>query len=263
MYKAYKLKIDDIRPIVTKYKAVGIGLSSKLKDKIMPCLTRYLNAHGALDGQLIMDDWFPQINADIFISHSHRDDEDVHSLAGWLYEKFGLISFIDADIWGYCNDLIWEIDRNYVPCYNSVYDYSTHNEATAHAHIMLMAALSKMIDKCECLFFLDTDHSVTTRNCIEKTGSPWIYNELLFSSMIKTHAPKRKPLRIQDSRVLLEKSYYSATEMYIEYPLEYKHMSDLNRIILADWEGLYEKNKFKSTERGFSLDFLYYLTDKK
>lgn len=49
--------------------------------------------------------WFPKINADIFLSHSHKDEKLIIAFAGWLKDTFNLDVFIDSCIWGYSNDL--------------------------------------------------------------------------------------------------------------------------------------------------------------
>lgn len=43
--------------------------------------------------------WFPQIKADVFISHSHSDEKLAIIFAGWLYNAFGLTAFIDSCVW--------------------------------------------------------------------------------------------------------------------------------------------------------------------
>ena len=50
-----------------------------------------------LNGNKIQSDWFPQISADIFISHSHDDKDLANAFAGWLYDEFKLTSFIDSN----------------------------------------------------------------------------------------------------------------------------------------------------------------------
>jgi hypothetical protein len=63
-----------------------------------------------LKANLLIAQWFPYINADIFISHSHKDYNDVVCLAGWLEEKFGLTAFVDSSVWGYSDRLLKLID---------------------------------------------------------------------------------------------------------------------------------------------------------
>ncbi|MGB1318990.1 MAG: hypothetical protein ACPG5W_12310, partial [Flavobacteriales bacterium] len=62
--------------------------------------------NGKVDASGMQENWFPQVEADIFISHSHRNHRLAIALAGWLHGKFGLTSFIDSCIWGYSNDLL-------------------------------------------------------------------------------------------------------------------------------------------------------------
>lgn len=112
----------------------------------------------ALDGTAIQNDWFGQVKADIFLSHAHRDEKLVVSLAGWFKEECNVQAFVDSHIWGYANDLLKKIDNKYSRLqYNdedtAAYSYKKRNESTSHVHIMLNTALEQMIDKCECLFF--------------------------------------------------------------------------------------------------------------
>ena len=260
MYKAFRLKLDDIRQIVSSYKLYGKRQSLAMKNSLKPGLDKYLDVKGILNGQKIMDDWFGQVKADVFISHSHRDDEDVHGLSGWLYQNFGLVSFIDADAWGYCDDLIKDIDQVY-SIKNGKLDYSSIRESAAHVHVMLMSALTKMINQTECLIFLDSDQSISARDTIYKTRSPWIYNELLISSMIRPQSINRKSFCIKDSRILLEQRTFSATEMSIDYPAVFQHMKDLSGIELRNWFKCY--NQYRGTTatsyHEFPLDVLYWL----
>lgn len=260
MYKTYKVNLDEIRNTVSTYKLYGQKQSSEMVKAMEPGLTQYLNANGVLDGQKIMDDWFPKVDADIFISHSHRDDNDIHALAGWLKMNLGLTSFIDADVWGYCNDLIKEMYKSCYPDTKNNYAIGPYNEITAHVHNMLMSALSKMIDKCECLIFVDSDQSISARETAKKTRSPWIYNELLLSSMIKPRIPQRKAVRIQDSRIILEQRDTFAMEFRIDYPAVLKHMKQLSLPTLNMWVRQFKAYKVNYTYRQFALDLLYDLT---
>ena len=259
MYKSYKVNLDEIRNTISTYKLYGKKQSSEMVEAMKPGLTQYLNAKGVLDGQKIMDDWFKQVDADIFISHSHRDDDDIHALTGWLKSNFGLTAFVDADVWGYSNDLIKEMYKSCYPNTKGNYDSGPYNEITAHVHNMLVSALAKMIYKCECLFFVDSDQSISARDAAMKTRSPWIYNELLLSSMIKPRTPQRKAVRIQDSRILLEQRDMSATEFQIDYPAQLKHMKQLSLPSLNNWKGQFARYKSNYAYRQFALDLLYAL----
>jgi hypothetical protein len=48
----------------------------------------------------------------------------------------------------------------------------------------------KMIDECECIFFLNTENSITCNDVFTKTSSPWIYNELMTMQYIRKKLPQ-------------------------------------------------------------------------
>jgi hypothetical protein len=150
-----------------------------------------------IDGTSIQNSWFPEIEANVFISHSHQDRKIAQNLAAWLYESFGIISFIDSDIWGYANDLLKQIDDNFCLYQDHVhniplYNYEKRNFSTAHVHAMLSNALIQMIDQTECLFFLNTPNSISVENTVnDKTTSHWLYLELMVSQFIRQRIPER------------------------------------------------------------------------
>lgn len=260
MYKAFRINLQDIQRVVSTCSSYGQKQSQFIKEKLQPGLEKYMNVEGILDAQTIMDDWFRQINVDVFISHSHRDINGVHALSGWLYQEFGLTSFIDSDIWGYCDNLIKDMDIAYSKVNGSL-KYERIRETTAHVHVMLMSALAKMINKTECLFFLDSDQSISARESTLKTRSPWIYNELLISSMIRPQEIKRKQFRIQDNMILFEQKSLSVTEMIIDYPVVHEHMKAITWPELYDWVGLYKQygQGPGTSYHKFPLDVLYWL----
>lgn len=122
-------------------------------------LSKYLLNDVIIDGKLMSEDWFPQINADVFLSHSHLDKEYAYAIAGWLNVNFGLKVFVDSAIWGCADELLSEIDNKYCMTGRGYYSYVNRNISTAHIHMMLSTALLKMIDETECLFFLNTENS--------------------------------------------------------------------------------------------------------
>jgi hypothetical protein len=87
-----------------------------------------------LNGNLMSKDWFPEIDADIFLSHSHADENLAISFSGWLNETFGLCVFIDSEIWGYSNKLLKIIDNKYCKNYDGNYSYEKRNFSTSHVH---------------------------------------------------------------------------------------------------------------------------------
>jgi hypothetical protein len=168
------------------------------KTAITAGLKKYLSLDGSLDAAAMEKDWFPEINAQVFISHSHQDENLANQLALWLYRKHGIMSFIDSTVWHYADDLLREIDDAY--CVNqdsdTIYDYSKRNRSTAHVHMLLQGALMKMINKCGCLIFVNTPNSISTSDINDetKTASPWIYNELLTAKMLLLNQRKQQIL---------------------------------------------------------------------
>lgn len=71
---------------------------------------------------------------------------------------------------GVCRQFIKKIDDKYCVSYinKENYDYKKRNYSTSHVHTMLTVALSKMIDKTECIFFINTPESL---NISEGMGS--------------------------------------------------------------------------------------------
>lgn len=212
-----------------------------------------------LDAEIIQNDWFPEINAHVFISHSHADIELAKRFAGWLYQRFGIVSFIDSCVWGYADDLLEKLDNKY--CKNptrETYNYEQRNLSTAHVHMMLMTALNKMIDKTECVFFINTPNSNIGNGGNPITMSPWIYGEIETSRLIKKKYPERDGIEYKKGgEILLE-----GKKIDMIYPLDMGHFYSLEFGHLSTW-------KWKMIELGSNknplraLDELYNITPKK
>jgi hypothetical protein len=258
MYCGYDLKFlsegcfDDY-DFADPFYEKGLIRFSKYKEQIETTLNNFAINEGILDGSAIQKNWFPQIKADIFISHAHSDSRTAIIFSEILQNCFNLTSFIDSCVWGYANDLLRLIDKKY--CYNyddHTYDYKKRNFSTSHVHSMLSTALMMMIDNCECIFFLDTPNSVTAKGVIDRTQSPWIYSEINISRLIKRKF-SRHQRKLQE---FMLKSSVEASKR-IEYELDKSHFIELTEEDFSKW--LDQKN-----ERIHSLDILYKIdTDKK
>lgn len=226
---------------LNQYLTVGEEKYDRYAKQARMCLRDFILNNGSIDGSAIKDHWFNIEKADIFISHSHKDLNKVKALAGWLYYNFELTVFIDSCVWGYCDDLLKQIDDKYCKKESSnTYIYELRNYSTSHVHMMLSIALTEMIDKSECIVFYNTPKSIVLKEEIDNqnnqnsiTNSPWIYQELAMSTLIKRTIPKRPS-------VLLEQMNYTAyaNELpNIEYNVdEYlKNMIELSDDNLKNW----------------------------
>lgn len=214
------------------------------------------NNSGDLVASKLMSTWFPQVNAHVFISHSHRDNEDVLGLAGWLKDKFGLDAFVDSSAWGYADTLLKKIDKEY--CYKEdtkTYDYGRRNLSTAHVHMMLTSALMRLIDSTECVFFLNTPNSTTTDKHLSEqtTESPWLYSELLITSLIRSRSRKSHRKGKVIAKALREDSA-ALESMNIEYEADTSHLLPLSMTDLTAWAVV---NPEAARNSAASLDTLY------
>ena len=215
-----------------------------------------------LDADKIQSDWFPNIKTDVFISHSHADEKLAIAFAGWLNEKFGLRSFIDSCLWGYCDKLLRTIDNNF--CENidgKTYNYKSRNASTSVVHMILMNALTKMMDKTECLMFLNTPNSIVFKNSItSKTYSPWIFGEIETSKYIRRVIPDRLKTKIKDSTKYF--STLNESELKVVFQANTSHLINLNCNDLNNWHDLYKKHTtYFYSENVSSLNYLYKIKD--
>jgi hypothetical protein len=251
MFAGFNLKVDSPE-IMDKEVYLDLGKSIYEKNKIS--IEKDLEAFiidGVIDGSALQEEWFPQIKADIFISHSHKDSSITYCLAGWLYKNFKLNAFVDSNVWGFAADLLREIDDKY--CKNEgneskSYSYEKRNYSTSHVHMMLSVALNKIIDKTECLFFLNTPESVSIKDTVQNTTfSPWIYAELFTSEVIR----KQKLSRYRKD-YMEKKAMFESAELIIRYNISTEHLIALNENDLLKW-----KSHGSSTTGSDSLDQLY------
>lgn len=197
MFKGFNLKAFSEAFIKEQYREElterGRTVTATGETQVRQALATIAKNKAILDGAKIQQSWFPQVTADVFLSHSHRNEDLVLMLAGWLDDQFGLKAFVDSAIWGYAGDLLQIIDKKY--CWqpaNGTYNYHLRNESTSHVHMMLMTALGMMIHKTECLIFVNTPDSIAPSEVVEaQTYSPWIYAELTMAGIVDEVEPKR------------------------------------------------------------------------
>ena len=268
MYRGFNLLLEDNcfeKRYFEAFKEVGSKSFSSQKKSIVKTIKSFVRNDGSLDGSMMQANWFPQIEADIFISHSHKDEDLAHALAGWLKKTFGLTAFIDSCVWGYANELLKLIDNRY--CRNEhrrTYDYEKRNSSTSHVHMMLSVALTQMIDNTECLFFLNTPNSITPDPIINQTESPWIYSEIAITRLIK----RRHFSEYRLKRMVESFSKGRKITPPIKYVLPVDHLTEIDNEVLNNWAESWQdvdnRNhlfpQYSETLEVHALDKLYDLT---
>lgn len=125
--------------------------------------------------------------------------------------------------------------------------------AANHVNTMLTIALQKMIDRCECVLFLNTNQSILPyeKTLRDATESPWIYSEIVCTQLIRHKELKeyRKEIFHEDQRMLFEAS----GGFHPAYSVSLDHLMPLNMGDLMEWEQNYPKN----TPKHHPLDYLY------
>jgi len=187
----------------------------KRKESAFIELKNYLlDEKNLLSAELIQEHLFPEVEADIFLSHAHADEDKVIALAICL-EKIGFKTFVDSCIWGNARDLLKVIDNEYCGHSNGKsYSYEARNFSTANVYMILNTALHRMIEKAELFIFLGTENSTSLSQNIERQESlvsPWIFSELTFVNQVRRY-DKRYSLR-EEMKVKTEASTESAIVM--------------------------------------------------
>lgn len=211
-------------------------------DSFVNAFNEVISGKEIILGDEIQEKWFPEVKADVFISHAHSDDCKVIKFAHWLKSEFGLNSFIDSKVWGYADNLIDKL------CHSLSAD---RQFITSHVYGMLSAALHNMIDKTESFIFLKSDNSIfnSGNRKYDTTLSPWLYLELEWVRTIRKNLSSKF---LRHSFNLSEALEGNRTPMI-------SHKVDTNRLLpltiedLNDWHLAYQNNNYKLS----SLEVLY------
>jgi hypothetical protein len=239
MYAGFKLSAEEARPFLLSAKdndpAVRHANQEAVK-AVRDQLESFLLDDGALDAEKMQEAWFPQFRRHVFISHSRSDKDLAYKLASWLRQRFAITSFIDSSAWGFVDDLLKQLDNDYcLQKDKTTYSYQKRNISTAHVHTLLTIALAKMIDDCECVFFINSENSIKTKDMLTdggKTESPWIFSELSLSRLVR-----RRP-RVEHR---FQRAFESAAEdhkepLTLRYPAPQEHLVPLDFVKLRGLE---------------------------
>lgn len=134
-----------------------------------------------------------------------------------------------------------------------LYDHQSCINASKHVDTMLTIALHKMINRCECVILLNTGNAISRMKKYEDlqrdtTFSPWIYSELICSSLIQ----QRRPERHSSQGMQGTQNFDAVNEsLQIAYEVPTKHLLPLDPKTLSAWKAAYVGNKLHP------LDVLY------
>ena len=261
MFKAFQLDFStfDI-PTLQAYLADGKALYNQHKVQVQKSLSYYLDPDGRLDGSKIEEDWFPQkdYHFDLFLSHSHKDEEKMIAFTGFLKKELELNSFIDSQLWGYCGDLQLKVDKKCCKYdeEKKTWDYKDRNVSTSYVNNMLMVALTKMMDSTECFFFAQTAAS-TLKSQATQTLSPWIYSELSISKMLRPLPKREEKVKLFESGGQM-RTFSLEAQMKFTPPMD--HLVKLTWYDVVDWVGIVKHNHSRMNYV-HPLDVLYRLKD--
>ncbi|MDF2854548.1 MAG: hypothetical protein K0Q87_399 [Neobacillus sp.] len=267
MFTGFNLTIDNsffdrMPKSFNDYKIIGENHLSENKAHCEKQLEEYIVKENTIDGTALQNDWFPQIKTDIFISHSHIDEDLASALAGWINDTFNINCFIDSAVWGYSGKLLEKLNDIYSnkrkdshSSYGVVYDHESCNKVSQHVNMMLCVALQRMIDKSEAIFLLNTHNSVdifdNLNKCVNRTYSPWIYSEILCSEIVR----KKSLLEYRDNVIqTIEFAQESVQNRAFQatYEISLEHLNYITSDILLNWDNTYKRIKYK-----YPLDILY------
>lgn len=260
MYSKYKLNASqDVEYYINNYYEKGLSISKSNHAFLDKNLNKYIDlSTGRLDGDKIEKEWFREIDVDIFISHSHKDEKLAISLVGWLKEVMGLNAFVDSTVWGFSDELLNIINNKYNILSNDsngsvVYSHSKANYAASHVYLMLNSALNNMLDKTECLFFINTPNAtiqMDKEKANDETLSPWIYSEVVMANTLRITKPERLNIiaHSQHSQPIME-----FNQMEMTHILNFENFKNISLEIFSKWEQKRNNNEY-------ALDTLYRIT---
>lgn len=180
-----------------EFRKIRTSLDTKQSD-VTSRIAKILkgDAKGIIDGEQLQDACMPTTNDkyDIFISHSHTEEDSAKDLAAYLNIRYGLKCFVDGFVWGNCDEnILRPLDEiwSWHPSKKESFSYEKRNYSTSLVHAMLSMALLEMIDKCECCIFIKPTTDFVVSGIEDRTTSPWIYEEIMMFNKVWKRNPER------------------------------------------------------------------------
>lgn len=218
MYRPYQITSTEIESLVDSLDSIKTACYKREYDEfrfsISELLKERFNSQNLVkslaSGSRLQELSFPSGNIsqsfDVFISHSHLDEEKkqlITKLASYLYGMYGIRCFVDSEYWSYCNKIIKDVNHKIGK--HSTYILSNGEKLTtsntddllyvsSNVYAMLSMAIMRMIDNIPCVIFVDSEESISyVQNAKgeidEITGSPWIYEEINYINSLKENCP--------------------------------------------------------------------------
>ncbi|WP_051945657.1 toll/interleukin-1 receptor domain-containing protein [Verrucomicrobium sp. BvORR106] len=234
MYAAYQ--ISQLPKDAMEFVETGRSRKEKKSALVRPHLDSFLTPEGTVDATKIMDEWFTNTPHHVFISHARGDKKIALALSEWLENKLGLTSFIDSTCWGHMDNIFEMLDEKLGPLGKRHASYENARKAASHIHLMLSTSLTKMMNQCECVFFLNTSNSIK-RVSVEKaageavTHSPWLFHEI---AMLKLLGRRKKEVHRTEMKNFSE-SAGSASFLDVRYPVDLSGILELGEAELEKW----------------------------
>lgn len=202
----------------------------------------------------------------MFLSHSHSDEIIALRIEKFLRENFSLRTFVDSQAWLYIDILIKILDEHFCKKTEKrengtervFYDYELRNVTTAHVHNMLSVALNRMMDSCECIFFLNSKHSMPreiNKHTKSNTYSSWIYSEINNLSTLRLRQPRPITGPVMEGYHGQVVAKDSVPPIKLVYNIDIDFLSKLNESKLKAWE----RRKNSDVTDKHPLDILYEL----
>ena len=258
MFKGFNIKdvtFDNVSSMKKEYIRKNRNQFFSIKSDFVIPIELYLKKGFVLDGNALMQEWFPSKNRfDIFISHSGDDEDLSYALAEWLYVNFNLTSFIDSLVWKHCSSLKRALNSFFFEKYGTEYNSLFKDRVNQHILLMLNTSLMEVMDRCECLFFLNTPQSVEVSEIGNYlTDSPWLFSEIgMFNSIQKK----------QRRRILSEAQESTGCFSNIQYKLNLSSLNTLDADDLNLWANMVMRNK-RTQIKKHPLDTLYNYCSRK
>ena len=250
-----ELRWSEVDKRIDELRNIGEVRQKENREIIRAKIDEFVSVDGVIDAESLMKEWFPEIKADILLSHSSRDKSDIHLIVGYFEKELGLKVFVDSLVWGYSGKLLKDLNDEYAKNHSGNYDYDPAMWLSSNVNLILNTALNKMVDRTECLLFFNTPNSVSSSEGDKDNGSmsnsPWIYSELSMTDTMRKKTPRRYLIKS------IDESYIGNESMEFEDKRGVKFIYKLPNTLIRLEEGKL-KDWLNYTTRGLGrLDDLY------